>query len=150
MIGRIARTILVQLYVSVTIGSLWLAAQVFTWPTWVAMCARIAAAVTLAAAALFLAWWTRNLGDGIPLVGTVIRGFVWTAVTAVAVVGAVIDWRVGVQSLAFLIFVAGKTSPTELGRLWRWLLDAIASPARGTGPVAREIAAGRKVGPVRN
>jgi hypothetical protein len=126
---RVLRTVLTQLYVSVTIGSVWFAAMHYDWPGWVAFAARIAAAVALATAALFLSWWTRNLGDGLPFVERGIRIFVWSGVVGVALVASALDWRVGVQSLALAVFVAGKTWPEHLARFWAWLLATIAAPA---------------------
>lgn len=138
MIGsRIARTVLTQLYVSITVGSLWAAAVHFTWPGWVRVAAGIAAAAVLAGAALFLSWWTRHLGDGIPAVERAIRGFAWFGVAAVAVVASVIDWRIGVQSTAFVLFVAGKTWHDHADRLWQWALSLLARPALVAGAATR-------------
>lgn len=128
--ARILRTFMLQLFVSTTIGSFYVAAHTFQWPGWVAIAGRIFASAALAGSALFFSWWTRNLGDGIPAVERTLRAGMWLFIVALAVAGAAIDWQAGVASLGLVLFAAGKTWPGHVDRFCKRLIDTIARPAR--------------------
>ena len=99
------------------------------WSTTTLAVFAVVAAATVAAGARFLAYWSRNLGDGIPWVGRTIRITVWTVLAAVVLVRMAADPWVGIGFGALWVYTLMDTHHERVTAAIRRLrLEDVALP----------------------
>lgn len=115
------RALATKVYMSLIVSAVWYGGARIDWPRPWVIAGAVLTAVALAGAALFISWWTRTLGDGIPAVERIIRGLVWLGLLAVVALWMIAAPATGILGGAFLAYVAGHTWSDRLDRVWRWI-----------------------------